>query len=905
MLERLGLLEVWDVTNIPPGSRWNEELERQVGRATAAICLISADLLASPVIDSQVARVLFECGRRGLRFVPVLVRACLWRQVPWLTMLQMLPRDGRALQALAPAEIETCFVEVAETVIEHVLTALVHQQRVAPGLDESLPYLQRHREVISKARFRRTSTRAVGRDEAFRRLQSAWFSRQKRIVVVKGWAAVGKTTFVNYWLEWLAISGFVDTERAFAFSFYGHGSSDLFLAEALDWFAGVEREVREQTSPWVRAEMLAHALRAKRTLLVLDGIEGLLEREHGIASPIADPGLAVLLAGVRASSGAVNPPGMVVLTTRTLLAGISARDRDIEQIDLDALTAPAGAELLRAAGLPGDLRVLEQVSEEFGNDAFALQLLAGYLKHFEHGSLHGCATIPPLVSRRTGHHVRRLFRAFVQRVDSAALDLLHVVGLCTGDIDLAAVRAVAAAPAIPGLTEHLAELDADALLQTVAHLRDLALLAPHTGGHNGVIDAHPLVRRFFGTHLRKCSPEAWLAGQRRLMAHFAASTDTHPTSLERMTPLFLAMRHGCLAREYDHVWQDIYLSRVQRGRDFYATDVLGAIAGEVEALRGFLRRRALNHPDTDVVQSVGSQTRAFIMGTLGYRLQALGRAAPACRLFTKALALNDNNAADWANLSKAELLRGEVDAALRAAERGVAAADRASPDWRVDTRVRLAVAQHAAGRRDEALKTFEEAARHQVELYQRACWTGVAAFRYAQLLTELGRIDDALAAAQQALDEAERAANDNHDSRPFERAMSTLAWVWVAAGHDRRQPQVHARLSRALDGLRRASRQDELPHAWLTKAMVCRRNNDLDGACAAVKAVMDVVRPAGMRLFEADGLLEAARIALQREDALLARAEYDRAQVLIDSKQYERRRSELEQLARALGLTPR
>jgi hypothetical protein len=49
-LVRGGTLELWEDTQLKPGTRWREEIEQALGRASVAVLLISADFLASDFI---------------------------------------------------------------------------------------------------------------------------------------------------------------------------------------------------------------------------------------------------------------------------------------------------------------------------------------------------------------------------------------------------------------------------------------------------------------------------------------------------------------------------------------------------------------------------------------------------------------------------------------------------------------------------------------------------------------------------------------------------------------------------------------------------------------------------------------------------------------------------------------
>lgn len=48
--------------------------------------------------------------------IPVLLRPCPWKAVPWLKEIQMLPRDGRAVSKDFKDDWDTPFAEVADRI---------------------------------------------------------------------------------------------------------------------------------------------------------------------------------------------------------------------------------------------------------------------------------------------------------------------------------------------------------------------------------------------------------------------------------------------------------------------------------------------------------------------------------------------------------------------------------------------------------------------------------------------------------------------------------------------------------------------------------------------------------------------------------------------------------------------
>ncbi len=102
VLEIEGVLSVWDDRKIAAGDGWRTEIETAMEHARAAVLLISADFLISEFIrGTEVPRLLQRRAQDGLRIIPLIVRPCPWRRVPWLAEIQGRPSDGRPLARAA------------------------------------------------------------------------------------------------------------------------------------------------------------------------------------------------------------------------------------------------------------------------------------------------------------------------------------------------------------------------------------------------------------------------------------------------------------------------------------------------------------------------------------------------------------------------------------------------------------------------------------------------------------------------------------------------------------------------------------------------------------------------------------------------------------------------------------
>ena len=96
------------------------------------------------------------------------------------------------------------------------------------------------------------------------------------------------------------------------------------------------------------------------------------------------------------------------------------------------------------------------------------------------------------------------------------LAVLRMLGLFDRPADEKALEAMRRGPDIPGLTKALTALSPAEWRAVLARLRRAKLLAEEDPHQPGQVDAHPLVREYFGEQLRNQLTDAWREGNRRL-----------------------------------------------------------------------------------------------------------------------------------------------------------------------------------------------------------------------------------------------------------------------------------------------------------------------------------------------------------------------------------------------------
>ena len=678
----------------------------------------------------------------------------------------------------------------------------------------------------------------VGRAAELESLSAALNDAALGVRSVVAWGGVGKTALVRRWLDG------VQGPRVYVWSFYSQGagddrqtSSDLFFQTALRKFGDPDPQAGDL---WERADRLAVLINQAPTVLVLDGVEPLQHTPGPMAGRLKDPGLRALLHGL-----ADRMDGLCLVTTRQPVVDLVDRSGFAETL-LPRLDEAAGVALLRAKGVVGDEGELAAAVAEFAGHALALTLLGNLLRVYADGDVRQRDAIPALTDdEQAGGHARRVMLAYEERLASAEVAILRMLGLFDRPAELSVLDALRAPP-IAGLSDAVGA-DRRVWKKALDHLTSLGLVAVRVDA----LDAHPLVREHFAERLQATAPVAWTEAHERLYRHFAAAAPDLPDTLVEMEPLFRAVVHGCAAGRHREVFE------------------------------------ALNWA--------------------GFRLRAVGRLAEAVAPMEAALPLavaqeKWKNAASCAgSLSDLLLTTGHLVAAEARAAEAVAHADRSGDGFeRMVASATHANALHQQGALDAAAALFAAAEALHVEwqpgyplLYS------IPGYWYGDLWLRRDQPAEARRRATRTLPRMKQSGAP----------LLTIALDHLLLGRAALALDDYAvateQLDHAVRGLRRASRQDYLPCGLLARAALRRTIGDHPAAARDLAEARRIVERGGMRLFLADVHLEAARLHLARAERDAARAEFEAARSLVDELGYHRRDAEVAALAAALdGETP-
>jgi|GEM_PF-4302075 len=440
----------------------------------------------------------------------------------------------------------------------------------------------------------------IGRDSELEAIQNEIADGKIRILQVVGGAGLGKTGLAAALLRQVRNQRNTPVERIFTWSFYRQGYSPDALQsiwpfrEALTHLLGIKIPPKADASEVV--DHLLNGLRQQPTLLVLDGVEALLD-------PGSSPGQTEFRVDVVPGllRGILGMPEVFCLFTsrREISFGPNAPEELVRTLKLSLLSHDASRNLLSRLGVDGAPGDLEKAVNYCGGSPLLLRLLVGLyrverasgtkalqavLKTLEQ-SKHWTKTFANIdlpVTRMMRSHLKWL-------AGTPELALLRLASLFDRIPDDAAMQTLLASP--EGRKAHVTSFPdlGSARWQTAAkNLRKYQLAGE---GEELALNLHPITQSFFSHDFRQSDSHAWEHGHLVLRDHYSAlPQEDYPETLDEMAPLLTAVYHGCLGQEHEKTYQKIVWPRIARGFEAYLLTQLGGVQDTLSFLSSFFEK---------------------------------------------------------------------------------------------------------------------------------------------------------------------------------------------------------------------------------------------------------------------------------------------------------------------------
>jgi hypothetical protein len=501
----------------------------------------------------------------------------------------------------------------------------------------------------------------VGREAEIERLSALLESEQGRVVQVLGLGGVGKTSLVQQYLvdqrPQLARAGY---KCAFGCSFYRSDIGDFINDMALAIVGPRACSLSQQV------ERICDRVRQHRTLLVLDGLEAVLDTDCGLRSPYL----------VQIIDGVLQGHGGVILTSR-----VPARGGILEhapQIALGPLSDDQVSEFLDRWGLH-DLGETprRRLMDVTAGHPLALRILAGVLRDvpaaeatrtIERSAVIDLSDeVDPLRENR----LARILGSYVQHLQKEEIAFLT---------SWTAFDTPASYPLVErALTRDYPDTEANASLVgldlrvIVNALLERRLL---TTDSKGELSSHPTVREYFA-RLARDSGLSLVPIHRFLASEYLHGTVRLPESFEQASPLLIAARHAAACEDWT-LFDDLFRHRLMRGFRNHLCNNLGAWE------EGLTLARLGDESSFPADQSAEP---AFFPITVARCLKHLGRTSESRAKYLQTLTgiapLRESDTAKYVNnLLTLLIWRGELEGAHRLVELNIRALSWITEPWK-------------------------------------------------------------------------------------------------------------------------------------------------------------------------------------------------------------------------------
>jgi hypothetical protein len=481
-----------------------------------------------------IAQNIYDAPEESAKFVPVVFSA---------TDVQFIPTPlRRHSHYLLEANYEA---------LSAFLTGRAGVTPARLGGDDFVVCEQKHRATFAWSGRPAPLAHFVGRARELSALETAIMRAPAPIIIVCGVGGQGKTMLVARWLSYYERAGTHEFDHVCYFSAYRFGVEYIgFLEFAVDSLC--PDRMPANASAGVLSRLLIAAMRQRRTLLVVDGLERWLEGGQAATDPGTSwndvsrneaesaRGLGHLLHEI----ASVSNGSKLLLTTRAAPRALdhvapTATIRPGLSTDggLTGLDEREGLLLLRRLSVRGSEDEKRRCVSELDGHPLSLYILAGILRKLG-ASIETRESVYPHLTSSDDK-----LRAILQQAEA----------LCGGDGRILQVAAISPENCPIDALIHALDPPADAseIKLTMQQLSEWGLIAL-AGPKRDLVQLHPLVRAHFAANIRDVQ-----SIHERLSDYFeSVPISEKARSLSRVSARIWAIEHAAAAGNY---WRALHL----------------------------------------------------------------------------------------------------------------------------------------------------------------------------------------------------------------------------------------------------------------------------------------------------------------------------------------------------------
>jgi hypothetical protein len=119
ILQREGYISAWNDRKIAPGSKWKEEIDKNLEKAKVILLLFSSNFLASDYCyETETIFALEQHEKKKCILIPIIIKPCLFTKIARFKYLQALPKNAKAITLWR--DRNEGWVNVAEGIIKAI-----------------------------------------------------------------------------------------------------------------------------------------------------------------------------------------------------------------------------------------------------------------------------------------------------------------------------------------------------------------------------------------------------------------------------------------------------------------------------------------------------------------------------------------------------------------------------------------------------------------------------------------------------------------------------------------------------------------------------------------------------------------------------------------------------------------
>ncbi|MEW6618409.1 MAG: adenylate/guanylate cyclase domain-containing protein [bacterium] len=712
----------------------------------------------------------------------------------------------------------------------------------------------------------------VGRVEMLKAITDWYKSPEVKIGALVGWGGVGKSALVRKWYDSLKENN-IHPDGIFWWDFYKLPSLDHFIAALFAYLSQDRFKLDDYKTSWQKIDKIKELLLEREYLIILDGLEQMQKSQTGEEfGKMQHPEFTDLLKYIADADF----KGLCLITTRFPLTDIKNYP-GYQKIEIEELPKEDTWLLFQRIGVRGTEDEIDDIWKEFKGHTLSLVLLANYLG--PGGDIKKAKEIPPFYSdQKAGGKAHRILLWYDKQLNEEQRRFMKIFSLFRGAVSEREFKEVF-------------QTRVDFHFQRM--LNDLCQRRLITKGSDNTYTTHPLIKGYFESIFDKKEKKLT---HKAIYEYFGKKAPDKPETLDQMRPLFEQVYHGCSARLYDKVDEDVYWGKIQRREEGFLVYKLGVWETDLSLVRTFF-------PDGDLSKMPlvsEKRVRGWLLNEAGLALLNTGRPKEAEELFVRKtnMQIEDkdrkNASAGYQNLADLWFRVGRLKEANESAKKAIEMAEKAeSEQYIVISKAYLAWILHLAGKDEEAEKEFQQADElsRKISGYQLYAMRGIF---YADFLLSIKQIDEAFELTKANLKICQR----NNFVNEISRCHRLLGAIERIKG---KQKEAEPHLQEALEIARKVGMPELEIEALLELSRLWLDMKRYKEAISQANQVLKLCERTGFLLYEPEAELILARAYLGLNDLdqtkTFAQSAYQKASQM----HYHWPRVEAEQLLRNLN----